>query len=66
MDKLLTVPQAAERLACSRYHVYDLIAAGKLRRYAGGLNGDRTRLSEADVQAYIQSIEMPVPAKASA
>lgn len=29
-DQLLTIPQVAEMLACSRSHVYRMIAAGRL------------------------------------
>lgn len=60
--KLLTIPEAAERIRCSRGHVYNLLAAGKLRRYDISL-GPRptTRVADTDVDAYIESIRMPVP-----
>lgn len=62
-DRLLTVPQAAQRLACSRWHIYDLVNAGKLDRRYGGTNGRTLRLSESDVHKYIDSIKAaPLPA----
>ncbi|SNR32713.1 helix-turn-helix transcriptional regulator [Blastococcus mobilis] len=64
--RLLTIPQAAARLGCSRPHVYDLIAAGKLRRYniSAKPGSTKTRVSDEDIDAYIKSIEMPVKASA--
>lgn len=55
MDRLLTVPQAADRLACSRWHVYDLVNDGRLARSYGGRKGTLLRISEADLTAYIKS-----------
>jgi excisionase family DNA binding protein len=55
---LITVPEAAKRLACSRSHVYDLVAAGKLRRYNVSLKGTKLRLSDEDVDRYIREAEM--------
>lgn len=57
---LITVPQAAERISCSRSHVYNLVAAGKLQRFDIGLTGTKLRLSEDDVDRYIRESAMPV------
>jgi excisionase family DNA binding protein len=60
--KLISVKDASEKIGCSRGHVYNLIAAGKLRRYDIALKGTRTRLSEEDVDRYITESEQPVSA----
>lgn len=60
--KLISVPDAATRIGCSRSHVYNLLAAGKLRRYDIALKGTKTRLSEEDVERYITDAEKPLPA----
>jgi excisionase family DNA binding protein len=59
---LLTPAQAAERLGCSRVHIYDLIAAGKLRRFnvSAKTGSTKTRVLDTDVDAYIAAAEMPV------
>lgn len=61
MDQFLTVPQAAERIACSRWHIYDLVADGVLEKHYAGRPGKkpRLRISERDLQAYIDSIKAP-------
>lgn len=61
---LLTIPEAAKRLGVSRPHVYDLIAAGKLRRFnvSAKPGATKTRVADTDVDAYIAAAEMPVPA----
>lgn len=61
---LLTIPQAAERLGVSRTHVYDLIAAGHLRRFnvSAKPGSTKTRVADTDVDAYIANAEMPLPA----
>lgn len=61
---LLTPQQAAERLNCSRVHVYDLVAAGKLRRFniSAKPGATKLRIADTDLDAYISSIEMPLPA----
>jgi excisionase family DNA binding protein len=53
--RLLTVPGAAERLGCSRWHVYDLVGKGRLSASYGGKNGNLLRINERDLQAYIDS-----------
>lgn len=60
---LLTIPEAAKRLGVSRPHVYDLIAAGKLRRFnvSAKPGATKTRVADTDVDAYIAAAEMPVP-----
>jgi excisionase family DNA binding protein len=53
--QLLTFPQAAARLACSRTHVYRLVAAGKLRCVEIKASGTRPkgRVIESDLEDYI-------------
>lgn len=65
MDRLLTFPQAAERLECSRWHVYDLVKDGVLPRRLAGRPGKkpRMRIAESDLQAYIESTKAPVPVR---
>jgi excisionase family DNA binding protein len=65
-DELMTVPKAAERLDCSRYHVYDLVNAGLLPRRLGGTKGNRLRIAESDLQAYIDSTRAPLPKRTTA
>lgn len=64
MTTLLTVTEAAERISCSRYLVYDLIADGKLTHYDVG-RGKRpaTRVSESEVEAYIEASRKPIPTR---
>lgn len=58
--KLISVPDAAEMIGCSRSHVYNLIAAGKLRRYDIALIGSKVRLSDEDVARFITEAEKPI------
>lgn len=62
--KLMTMQAAAERIGCSKGHVYNLIAAGRLPRYDIAL-GPRpvTRVADSDVDAYIESIRQPAPSR---
>ena len=56
--RLLAVPAAAERLGCSENHVYRLIAAGELDAIdiaQPGAKKAKTRVSEANLDAYIES-----------
>lgn len=59
---LLTLPQAAKRLGCSRTHIYSLIAAGQLRRFdiSATPGATKTRVSDEDVSAYIERCQRPV------
>jgi excisionase family DNA binding protein len=53
---LLTIPEAAERLRCSRGHVYTLIADGDLDTVDIAPRGSRkakTRVTEASVIRFI-------------
>lgn len=54
--QLLSIPQAAARLACSRGHVYNLIAAGKLRAVEITATGKRpkTRVRLDDLETFIE------------
>lgn len=53
--QLLTIPEAAEQLACSRAHVYRLISAGALLSVELKVSGTRpkTRVRAEDVEAFI-------------
>lgn len=62
---LLSVPEAAERLHCSRSHIYNLITAGKLTRYNIALTGSKVRVSDEDVSRYIEESVQPVRVQAS-
>ena len=65
--KLLTIPQTAERLSCSRKHVYNLISAGKLKP-ADIAIGPRslTRISDAEIDRYITEATRATRAKDAA
>lgn len=52
---LLAVSEVARRLGCSRQHVYNLIAAGRLRSADIGLKEAATRVREDDLAAYIDA-----------
>lgn len=55
--RLLAIPTVAERLDCSRGHVYRLIAAGLLRAVEIKATGKRpkTRVRSDDLQAFIEA-----------
>ena len=54
--QLLSIPEVARRLSCSRGHVYGLIAAGHLATVnIGAGTRSKTRIREADVEAFIES-----------
>ena len=64
--QLLTIPEAGERLRCSESHVYRLIAVGKLRAIdvaQPGARKPKTRISEADLAAYIEAKSAAAPAR---
>jgi excisionase family DNA binding protein len=64
-QNLLTPAEAAKRLGVSRTHIYDLLAAGKLRRFnvSAKTGATKTRVADADIDAYIAAAEMPVPGR---
>lgn len=57
MTRLLSPTHVAERLDCSRPHVYGLIAAGRLRAVEIKATGSRakTRIREEDLEAFIDA-----------
>lgn len=63
--RLISVPEAAEKLGCSRSHIYNLIADGKLTRHNIALKGSKVRLSDEDVARYIRDSAEPIPRIAS-
>lgn len=62
-QELLNLTQTGLVLGCSRWAVYDLIRAGKLRRSLGGKNGKTTKVSRTAIRDYLACIEAPLPAK---
>jgi len=59
---LLTIPETAERLRCSKAHVYRLISAGQLRTVDIGVVGStraKTRIRETDLHTYIERVATP-------
>lgn len=54
-SQLISIAEAAERLDCSRGHVYNLAAAGHFRLVEIKATGPRskTRLYEADLEDFI-------------
>jgi excisionase family DNA binding protein len=63
--KLLSIEDVAERLSCSRGHVYNLIARGQLDRYNIAIKGSKARVSEESVDRYIEAMAQPVKRDAS-
>ena len=59
---LLTVPETAQALRCSRRHVYTLIAAGDLRPVDIGRGRSKTRIRPDDLATYIDKHTRRVPA----
>lgn len=53
MTTLLTIPETAAELRCSRRHVYDLIARGQLRPVDIGHGRSKTRIRGDDLSDYI-------------
>ena len=51
---LLSARQAAERLGCSRAHIYALVEKKKLTPYYIGINGGSLRVSDEDVDRFIK------------
>lgn len=53
--KLLSIPDAAAQLGCSRTHVYGLIAAGHLRPVEIKASGrPKTRVRQDDLDDFIE------------
>lgn len=63
--QLLTVKEVAAELACSRDHVYDLIARGDLPAIDIGAGRALTRLRPDDVDDYLQTRLRRAPKAAS-
>lgn len=53
--RLFRIPEAAEALGCSRKHVYDLIAAGKLAVVNIGIGRSQSRVAETELARYIKA-----------
>jgi excisionase family DNA binding protein len=51
--QLLTIPEAAAALRCSKRHVYDLVARGELRPVDIGNGRSKTRIRPDDLAAYV-------------
>lgn len=52
---LVSVRDAAAHLSCSPRHIYDLIAAGRLRATDIGIGRAQTRIRQTDLDAYIEA-----------
>lgn len=63
--KLISVPEAARLIGCSRGHIYNLIAERRLKRYDIAIKGSKIRLSDEDVERYIRAAERPLPGDAA-
>lgn len=50
IERHLSVAKVAEILDCSRGHVYDLIAARKIRSTDIGIGRSKTRIPESEVE----------------
>jgi len=57
MSTFLTVAQVAERLSCSETFVYGLLSSGRLRHYVLGRGQGGKRVSEEQLQDYLQGRE---------
>lgn len=53
--QLLRIPEVAQALGCSRKHVYDLIAAGRLTAVNVGIGRSQSRISEAELARYVRA-----------
>lgn len=53
--QFIRVADVARRLSCSRQHVYDLIKGGHLSTVAVGLGTAGLRVSESELEAFVQS-----------
>lgn len=51
--KLNSIPEVAERLRCSRDHVYDLITTGRLAVVNIGIGRSRARITEDELARFI-------------
>ena len=51
---LLSPKQASNRLGCSRAHIYALVEKKKLKPYYIGINGGTLRVSDEDIDRFIQ------------
>lgn len=63
LPRLMTIPEAAAVLRCSRGHIYSLIAAGKFRAIETKAKGSRskTRIYESDLAAFIEANTRSAP-----
>lgn len=52
--RLLKIPEAAERLACSDDYVYKLIGDGDLSKVDLGDGRSMTRVADAEIDAFIK------------
>jgi excisionase family DNA binding protein len=52
---LVSVRDAAAYLSCSPQHVYDLIAAGRLRSTDIGIGRAQTRIRRTDLDLYVEA-----------
>ncbi|PQO47352.1 helix-turn-helix domain-containing protein [Blastopirellula marina] len=60
---LLTIKQVAERLNCAESTVYALVSTGKISGFRIGANNGGIRISEEDLQLYLDSCRIGETAK---
>ena len=53
--RLFRIPEAAEQLGCSKDHVYDLIAAGRLSVVNIGIGRSQSRITDTELARYIKA-----------
>jgi len=53
--RLFSIPETAEHLGCTRFHVYDLIAAGRLAVVNIGIGRSRSRITEDELDRFIKA-----------
>ena len=56
---LLSLPEAAKRIGCSASHVRNLVYEKKLTRYNIAIKGQKIRVSDEDVDRYIEECRQP-------
>lgn len=63
--RLLSPQQVADRLGCSRPHVYDLAAQLCRHNVSAKAGSNKTRFCEAGLTAYVAATAVPAPTHAA-
>lgn len=61
IERHLSVTTVADILSCSRGHIYDLIAAKKIRSTDIGVNRAKTRIPESEVARFLAQNSRAIP-----